>query len=177
MLTVVAVGWLQSPDHITAPEAVAAAQSAYAAAGLNGAVVDPHPESGEYAGGSGHEPVAVWQTVAALDGGTVQLWLSRADGEAVFLDDRAPDGASQLLSDAQFQQLADHYENPAIGRQVRRNLLLTLGAVLVALVGFRLSLVRRRVPPRPVIAMTAARPDRPLRARAAIPATDHEEIP
>jgi hypothetical protein len=157
---VVAVGWLQSPDHITAAEAVAAAESAYAAAGLRGAVVDPHPDAGEYAAVTGHEPIDVWETVATLDGGTVQLWLSRADGESVFLDDRAPDGGSQLLTDSQFQQLADHYENPAIGRQVRRNLVLTLAAALVMLVGLGLSLVRRR----PAEAPAASSPERPPRS-------------
>jgi hypothetical protein len=164
-IAVVAVGWLQSPDHITAAEAVAAAESAYAAAGLRGAAVDHHPKAGEYVAETGRDHVAVWETVATLDGGTVHLWLSRADGESVFLDDRAPDGSSQLLSDAEFQQLADHYENPAIGRQVRRNLVLTAAAALVALLGVRLSLVRRRraAPSAPPVTV---RPPRgtPLRA-------------
>lgn len=140
-LVVVAIGWLQNPDHITAAEALSAAEGAYAAAGLRGAAVDPDPVAGVYVAVAGGERMAVWKTSAALDGGTVQLWLARADGESVFLDDRAPDGASQVLTDAQFQNLADHYENPAAGRQIRRNLVLTLAAALVGLLSVRLSLV------------------------------------
>jgi hypothetical protein len=165
-VVVVAVGWLQSPDHITAAEAVAAAESAYAVAGLRSAVVDPHPEAGEYVAVTGDEPIEVWQTVATVEGGTVQLWLSRVDGESVFLDDRTPDGGSQLLSNSQFQQLADHYENPAVGRQVRRNMILTAAAALVALVAVRLSLVRRRLAAPSTPSSERDRPARgtPLRA-------------
>ena len=73
----------------------------------------------------------MWKTEATLEAGTVDLWLAREDGEPVFLDDRTADGAAQLLTDAQFRQIGDHFENPALGRQVRRNLLVTLAAGLI----------------------------------------------
>jgi hypothetical protein len=143
-IAVVAMGWLQDPKAITADEALSAARGAYVAAGLRDAVVDPHAERGTYTSTTDDERVPVWKTTAAYDGGTIKLWLARADGESVFLDDRAPDGKSQLLTEAQFRRLADHYDNPAMDRQVRRNLVLTLAASLIALVAVRLALVPRR---------------------------------
>jgi hypothetical protein len=139
-----AVAWLQRPDHITAAEAVRAAASAFDAAGLSDASIELRAVAGRYDADDQPE-VAVWKTTAKLDDGTVELWLSRRDGEAVFLDDRTPDGAGQLLTDAQFRALGDHYDNPALGRQVRRNLLVTLAAALV-LVG---CLLLAQVDPRP----------------------------
>lgn len=150
---VTAVGWLQSPDALTGDEAVVAAKEAFAAAGLDDAVVRPRPEPGDYSTGDDGPQVPVWKTFAELDEGTVELWLAKSDGESVFLDDRTPDGSSQLLSDAQFEQLADHYENPALGRQVRRNIVLTLAAALLALVG--VTLARE-----PLALLPAGRPDR-----------------
>ena len=73
----------------------------------------------------------MWKTTANVEDGTVQLWLSREDGEPVYLDDRTPDGAAQLLTDAQFREIGNHFENPALGRQLRRNLLATLAAALI----------------------------------------------
>lgn len=140
-LAAVTLGWLQNPDHITASEAVGAARSAYIAAGLHGAVVNPHPAAGVYVAHEGDARVPVWKTKTTLRGGTVELWLSRVDGESVFLDDRAPDGASQLLTDTQFRRLADHYENPAATRQIHRNLVLTAAAALIALLAVRLAVV------------------------------------
>lgn len=133
-VVVTAVGWLQTPGKITGREAVQTARHAFAAAGLADAEVRPRAEAGDYSVGTGKAPIEVWKTFAALEGGTVELWLAQADGESVFLDDRTPDGTSHLLTDAQFQELADHDENPALGRRVRRNLALTLAAALVALV-------------------------------------------
>ncbi len=139
-VAVVALGWLQDPAPITAAEAVRAAQGAYEAAGLRDAVVSTRPDAGTYVSTTG-ERIPVWKTEARFDGGTIRLWLARADAESVFLDDRAPDGASQLLTEPQFHALADHYENPAMRPHVRRNLVLTLAAACVALVALRLALL------------------------------------
>lgn len=138
-VAVTAVAWLQAPSDISGHEAVQAARAAFAAAGLADADVRPRAEPGDYSTGTGKAPIRVWKTFADLEGGTVELWLAQTDGESVFLDDRTPDGTSQLLTDVQFQELADHYENPALGRRVRRNLALTLAAALVALVAVTLA--------------------------------------
>jgi hypothetical protein len=130
VVLVTAFAWLQRPDHITATEAVRAARDAFEAAGLDVVVAD-QPEAGSYDPGGSEDRIAVWRTSARIDGATIGLWLSRDDGEAVFLDDLTPDGTSRLLSDAQFQAVGDHYENPALGRQVRRNLVVTAAAVLI----------------------------------------------
>lgn len=143
---VVVVGWLQSPSDITAAEAVRVARDAFRAADIDEARVDPHPRAGTYRPVDSGEPLPVWRTSTRVPGGSVELWLAREDGEPVFLDDRSGDGAVQLLSDAEFQALAEHYENPATGRQVRRNLLLTLAAALATAVAVRWDL-QRALPP------------------------------
>lgn len=144
-VAVVAIGWLQSPPDITGAEAVSAARGAFRAAGVDGARVDPHPRAGTYRPADDGAPLAVWRTSTRVRGGAVALWLAREDGEPVFLDDRSGDGATQLLSDSEFQALAAHFENPAAGRQIRRNLVLTLAAGLVVASAVHWDLQRRRV--------------------------------
>lgn len=134
------VGWLEADPitPITPDEAVAIAERAFEAAGVRDAAVRPEAVPGRYSS-PGDEPVPVWKTFVDLDEGTVELWLARADGESVYLDDRTADGAGQLLTDRQFQALADHYENPALDRQRRRNVALTVAAALVVLVAATLA--------------------------------------
>lgn len=164
-LVTVAIGWLQSPDHITRADAATIAERSFRAAGVRGAVVDPRPTAGLYEPPGGGSKVPVWKTSATVKGGTIKLWLTRAGAESVFLDDRTPDGASQLLTDAQFKKLADRHENPAVGRQIRRNLLLTVAAALIVLLAVRLA----------VEAGSASRPRRLRRARGEAPPPDRPE--
>jgi hypothetical protein len=131
------VGWLQAPDDLTAREAIDAAEAAYDAAGLGGVEVDAEVVSGTYSSGGDSDPVPVWLTSATLDGGTIALWLARADGEAVYLDDRTPDGSSQLLTERQARAIGDHDGSPAVGRQIRRNLALTVAAALIVVLAVR----------------------------------------
>jgi hypothetical protein len=139
-----AAAWLQEPAHITSVEAVRAATGAFEAAGLQEASVALRALPGTYDAGDDSEPIRVWKTTAMLEDGTVELWLSRQDGEPVYLDDRTPDGAAQLLTDAQFEQIGDHFENPALGRQLRRNLLATLAAALILGVSVLLGMDRAK---------------------------------
>lgn len=130
-IVVAGAAWLRQPKSITAREAVRAATGAFEAAGLQDAAVELRAVADTYDGGGEQEPIDVWRTSAALDEGTVELWLAREDGEPVFLDDRNADGTAQLLTDEQFEAIGDHFENPALGRQVRRNLVLTVAAALI----------------------------------------------
>src|SRR3546814_13608776 len=115
-------GWLQAPDPITADEAVEVATDALRSADVDGRVA-ADASSGTYEPTSG-DPVEVWKTVATLDGGgTISLWLAQDDGEPVFLDDRSPSGATQLLSDAQFDELADPAHDVR-GERMLRNIVL-----------------------------------------------------
>lgn len=178
-LAVATIAWLQSPDALTGSEAVAAAEAALDAAGVEGARVDPDPELGRYTRGSRRDAISVWKTSASVDGGELQLWLAEDDGEPVFLDDRAPDGSTQMLTEAQFRTLADHSENPAADRWVRRNIVLTVAAAAVALVAVRVTAAASRIPritfrrprmrPRrrsgPIVEPPSRRRDRPLQAQ------------
>lgn len=130
-ITVAGAAWLQQPNAITAPEAIRAATGAFEAAGMRDAAVELRAVAGTYDAGGDRRPIAVWRTSAMVEAGTVELWLAEEDGEPVFLDDRNADGTAQLLTDEQFRAIGDHFENPALGRQVRRNLVLTLAAALI----------------------------------------------
>ncbi len=130
-IAVAGAAWLQQPDGITGPEAIRAATGAFEAAGLQDASVELRAVPDTYEAGGDRKPIAVWRTSATVEEGTVELWLAREDGEPVFLDDRNPDGTAQLLTDEQFSAIGDHFENPALDRQVRRNLVLTLAAALI----------------------------------------------
>lgn len=163
-----AVAWLQNPHHITASEAVRATERAFAAAGLDGAVVDARPVAGVHVGAGGSR-VAVWITEAELDGGTVQLRLARSDGASVYLDDRAPDGASHLLTERQFERLDAFYENPAVARQIRRNMLLTVASALLAAIAAWVAVTASNpapaAAPSPAVPLARARRSQPLRAQ------------
>jgi len=130
-LGVVTAAWLRTPSPITAEDAAALTAGALAEAGLGDAVVGGDPSPGVYEPASGEDPVRVWRTVATVDGGTIILWLAQDGGDAVFLDDRGPSGATQLLSEAQFRVLADREANPARDRLRRENILLTVAAAAV----------------------------------------------
>ncbi|HEX4868966.1 MAG TPA: hypothetical protein VFV32_15245 [Acidimicrobiales bacterium] len=131
-VAVTGIAWMQEPDPVSARDAVAVAGHALTAAGVE-ATVDRHPAAGEYQPTSG-DPVPVWEVQAALPAGAVDLWIARDDGQAVFLDDRTDDGTGQLLTDAQVAAVGGHRSNPALARQVRRNVLVTVAALLVAVV-------------------------------------------
>lgn len=130
-IAVAGAAWFRQPESITAREAIRAATGAFEAAGLQDAAVELRAVPDTYDAGGEREPVSVWRTSATVDEGTVELWLAREDGEPVFLDDRNPDGTAQLLTDEQFEAIGEHFENPALGRQVRRNLVLTVAAALI----------------------------------------------
>lgn len=140
-------GWLQAPDALTAREAVDAASDAFAAAGLHDVEVAEEAAAGTYSPGGDDGRVPVWLTSATYRGGTISLWLARDDGEAIYLDDRTPDGAEQLLTDEQVQAIADHDGSPAVGRQVRRNIVVTVAAALVLALALHHARLRPSAPP------------------------------
>lgn len=137
-LGAVATAWVQDPDPVTADQAVGIADRAFAAAGVRGAAVDDTPIAGVYTSAERGRRIEVWRTTAAIDGGDVELWLARDDGEAVYLDDRTADGSAQLLTDDQFEALADHDEDPNLASHLWRNVAITAAAVLLLALAVRL---------------------------------------
>lgn len=135
-LASVAIGWLQYPSDITAAEARAVATGAFEAAGVE-AVIDPEPTLGFFTAAGDDERVRVWRTSAEIDGGTVELWIQRSDGLAVFIDARTPDGSKELLTQDQFDSIERFADNPAEGRQIRRNFALTAAAALIMVTTIR----------------------------------------
>ena len=116
----------------TAADAVSVAEDALAAGGVD-AIVDPAPGSGTYTTSAGQD-VDVWKVLAEVGGDLVAVWVARDDGQPVFLDDRAPGGAGQVLSESAVTAVGAHRDNPAFDRHLRRNLVVTAAAVLLAVV-------------------------------------------
>ena len=129
-LGVAGLAWLREPEPITADDAAELTADALADAGVTGATVGLEPSAGTYEPES-RPAIDVWKTAANVDGGTIVLWLAQDDGEPVYLDDRGPSGATQLLSETQSQALAERQENPARDRLVRQNVVITIAAGLV----------------------------------------------
>jgi hypothetical protein len=94
------------------------------------------------------DPIEVWETQAAVAGGTVHLYIDRGSDRAVFLNDVAGGGGA-LLTDDQFAELERFRLNPAAERH-RDRLRVPAGVAigLAALAGAALctALLTRRVP-------------------------------
>lgn len=131
-VAVTAVAWLQSLPSLTAGEAVDVATGALAAAGVDSAVIDAAPKADVYRADPDDSGEPAWRVAAALDDGTVDLWISRASGEPVFVDDASDDGTRYLLTDDQVAELDRYRATPARDRRLRRNLLVTVAAAVAA---------------------------------------------
>lgn len=123
-------GWLETAAPLTAQEAIEAAEDALRAAGVRGARVIGEPASGTYRP-DGAEPIEVWEAIVSVDGGRIELWLAKDDGEAVFLDDRSEGGATHLLTDEEFRALSEHETSRPRDRLRRRNVALTAATTAV----------------------------------------------
>jgi hypothetical protein len=142
-LVATAAAWTRTADPVTAEEAVELARDALEEADVAGASIDREPSAGTYQPQRG-EPIEVWETVASVDGGAIRLWLARDDGEPVFLDDRGPSGATQLLTEAQFQVLAGREADPARDRLLRENIVVTIAAAAALVVAALLGIAAAR---------------------------------
>src|SRR5690606_12866720 len=132
-----ATAWLRPVEELSAAHAVEVAQSALAAGEVE-ARVDPAPGSGTYTTSDGQD-VEVWKVLADVDGGLVAIWVARDDGQPVFLDDRAPGGEGQVLSDEAVLAISDHRGSPAHDRHLRANLAVTAAAVVLAAVAVQVA--------------------------------------
>ena len=128
-VAVVAVGWLQDVPDITADDAVTAAEGALEEAGLE-ADVEPEPQRGVYTTRSS-DPVDVWAVHATVRTVPIELQLALAGAHPVSIDDRTPDGSAYVLSEVEYEAVASSVDDPALARQLRRNIALTFAAALV----------------------------------------------
>ena len=127
-------GWVGDPAPLDRAAARSAVRSAYEDAGL--AAVVGEPTRGVHDLGDGRS-VEVWKTTAELPAGNIELWIRVVDGQAVYLDDRSSDGTASLLADEDVEAIEADLEGLPWERHVRRNVPLTVGAALVALLGAR----------------------------------------
>ena len=127
-----AVAWWQAVPHLSADDAVTAAEAALADTGLE-ADVDPEPVHTTYSSGS-RDPIEVWEVQATVRAEAIELQLAVAGAHPVAIDDLAGDGASFVLSDQEYEELADNVEDPARERAIRRNIWFTVAAALAVTV-------------------------------------------
>jgi len=125
----VAVAWLQDAPEISAQEAVTAAEAALQQAGVE-ATVEPDPLLTTYTPQS-DEPIDVWAVRATVRAEPIELRLATAGAHPIAIDDLAPDGASYILSELEYESVARSLDDPAHTRAIRRNISFTCAAVLV----------------------------------------------
>jgi hypothetical protein len=140
-----AVGWWSEPPPLTASDAVEAVEGALDDAGLDATVADdPAPDT--YRSRT-REAVDVWAVRATVRSEAIELRVARVGAEPVAIDDRTPDGASYVLSDHEYQTVASHVEDIARSRRLRRNVALTVGALLVVGLALRHTTLASREEP------------------------------
>lgn len=133
-LAVAAVGvvtsaWLLGVPDISAGDAVTTTEAAFADAGLE-VSVDPMATRRSYLSPR-RSAVEVWAVRATVRDTAVDVLLARSGAQPVAIDDRTPDGADHVLTDAEYQAVAGHIEDLSLARSVRRNVALTMAAGLV----------------------------------------------
>jgi hypothetical protein len=129
-ISVVAVAWSQDVSDLSADDAITATRRALEGAGLD-AEVDPAPLRTTYRSQS-RGAVEVWSVRATVRSAPIELRLAIAGAQPVSIDDRTVDGSSYVLSEPEYQALATRVDDPGRARAIRRNMSITLAAVLVA---------------------------------------------
>jgi hypothetical protein len=140
-----AAAWWSDPAALTASEAVEAVEGALADAGLD-ATVEADPTSDTYRSRT-REAIDVWAVRATVRSEPIELRVARVGADPVAIDDRNPDGTSYVLSDHEYQTVASHVEDVARSRRLRRNVALTVGALLVVGLALRHATLATREEP------------------------------
>lgn len=131
-------GWLDGVPDITAAEATEVAEEGFEAAGLT-AAVDAEPSAGTYTSPT-QRRIEVWTVRATVRSTLIEVRLARSGAQPVSIDDRARNGTEYELSQIEYNAVARGVDDPALGRVVRRNIALTLAAVLVVAMAIALGL-------------------------------------
>jgi hypothetical protein len=121
--------WREDVPDLTATDAVVAMEDALESIGLE-ATVAPDPVSTTYASRT-REPVAVWAVRATVRSEPIELQLARSGAHPVAIDDRNRDQTSYVLSELEYEALATNIDDPGRTRTIRRNVVLTVAAILV----------------------------------------------
>lgn len=144
---VVAVGWLASSE-LDDDDAAQVAIGALDSVGVDAEVTAD--EDGALATRGEHETedgesVDAWFVRPETTQGAVELRLRVSDGRLVWVDDRVgADAQTRLLTDAQFDELAEYRSDPAGDRWLSQNLAGTVAAVVAAAVAVGIFVVSAR---------------------------------
>ena len=125
----VAAGWLADAPDLTADDAVDVTEDAFEGAGLD-ASVDTEPMRTIYESGT-RQPVDVWSVLVRVRDEPVEVQIARSGARPMFIDDRTVDRTAYVLSEPEYESVFSHVDDPTRDRVIRRNIALTLAAVLV----------------------------------------------
>ena len=145
-ILVVGAAWREDVPELTASDAVASAEDALGAAGLD-ATVEPNPVPTVYASLT-RDAVEVWAVQATVRSEPIELQLTRVGAQPVALDDRIVDGSAYVLSDVEYESIVAHVDNPARDRVIQRNALVTFAAALIVALALAHAAVNPRKGPR-----------------------------
>src|SRR5688572_8416996 len=123
------LAWREDVPDLTARDAVTAMEDALDRADID-ATVQPDPVKTTYASRA-RDPVEVWAVRATVRSEPIELKLARSGAQPVAIDDRNEDGSAYVLSELEYAELAENVDDPARARTIRRNIALTIAAVLV----------------------------------------------
>lgn len=127
--------WFTARPDLDEQDAIDTAVGALAAAGFEGEVTEPVVRSGHVPDGA--DPLDVWVVFVDVGDDRIETRVLTDAGQLVYVDDRiGPDRTERLLSDDEFDAVADHRNDATSDEWVGRNAAATVAAALVAGVCF-----------------------------------------
>lgn len=130
-----AISWLTPRPDLDAADAEATALGALAEVGVEGTVEEP-VERSRHATADGDE-LDVWVVYVEVGEETVETRVLVDAGQLVYVDDRiGPDRQERLLSDDDFDTVADYRREATLGEWVAANVGAMIAAAFVAGTGY-----------------------------------------
>lgn len=134
----VAASWFTPQPGLDADDAADVAVDALDSVGVDGRVTD-EPELGTHQPSDG-DRIDAWIVPVRVRGEEIEVRVRENVGRLVYVDDRiGPDRTERLLTDEQFDGLAEHRSEPARDGWIRRNGFGTVAGVLVAVTAFAIA--------------------------------------
>ena len=133
-----AISWFTPRPDLDARDAEATALGALADVGLDGTLSGP-AERGEHETSDGEE-LDVWVVFVEVEGEEVETRVLVDAGQLVYVDDRTgPDRQERLLTDDQFETVAEYRNDATVSDWVGGNVGAMVTAALIAVTGFAIA--------------------------------------
>ncbi len=130
-----AAAWFTPQPVLDADDAVDVAVDALAEVGFEGTLAGD-PELVSHTPKDG-DSIAAWAVFVDVEDETVELRVQESAGQLVYVDDRiGPDDVERLLTDDEFAEIGGYRDDVVFRRWVAQNIGGTIGAAVIAAVGF-----------------------------------------